>query len=104
VSDAVTVTVVFDIKDGSKDQFVTIVQKMFVSLPEHKGFRNNRLLQSPGDRNRFLMIEDWDTAQDFYDYVEFRTIRGEMEVLSEMTVGPPEIVTWAIEPLAAVQA
>jgi quinol monooxygenase YgiN len=100
----VTVTVSFAVKPELADSFVETIRRMFLDLPQHKGFQNNRLLRSDADPNQFLMIEDWDEAQDFYNYVQFRTERGEMAALGEMTASPPLISVWALKPLASVQA
>src|SRR5277367_5545593 len=70
----------------------------------YKGFRNIRLLRSDFDPNHFMLIEEWDEAQNFHDYVQFRTDRGEMPGLAAMTVSPPQIGIWALDPLAAAQA
>lgn len=98
---AITVTVAWNIKPEVANAFVETLRGMFPETRLHKGFRNIRLLQSDVDPNHFVLIEEWDEAQDFHDYVRFRTERGETAGLLAMTVSLPQMGVWALEPLAA---
>ena len=49
---------------------------MFPETRLHKGFRNIRLLRGDVDPNQFVLIEEWDEAQDFHDYAQFRVETG----------------------------
>jgi quinol monooxygenase YgiN len=98
---AITVTVAWNIKPEVANAFVETLRGMFPETRLHKGFRSIRLLQSDVDPNHFVLIEEWDEAQDFHDYVQFRTDRGETAGLLAMTVSPPQMGVWALEPLAA---
>ena len=98
---AITVTVAWIIKPELANQFVETLRGMFPETRLHKGFRSIRLLRSDLDPDHFVLIEEWDEAQNFHDYVQFRTDRGEMPGLSAMTVSPPQIGIWALDPLAA---
>jgi quinol monooxygenase YgiN len=100
----ITVTVAWIIQREFANEFVETLRGMFPETRLHKGFRSIRLLRSDFDPNHFMLIEEWDEAQNFHDYVQFRTDRGEMPGLAAMTVSPPQIGVWALDPLAAAQA
>jgi hypothetical protein len=77
---------------------------MFPEIRLHKGFRNIRLQRSDVDPNQFVLIEERDEAQNFHDYIQFRTETGDAARLLAMTVSPPQMGIWALNPLAAAQA
>src|SRR5271154_14765 len=98
---AITVTVAWIIKPELANAFVETLRGMFPETRLHKGFRNIRLLRSDLDPDHFVLIEEWDEAQNFQDYVQSRTDRGETAGLRAMPVSPPQMGVWALEPLAA---
>jgi heme-degrading monooxygenase HmoA len=104
MSEGVTVTVAWAVKPGLADTCVETLRGMFQEIRLHKGFRNIRLLRSDVDPNQFVLIEEWDEAQNFHDYIQFRTETGDAARLLAMTVSPPQMGIWALNPLAAAQA
>lgn len=104
MSEGVTVTVAWTIKLEFADAFVEALRGMFPVTRQHAGFRNIRLLRSGIDPNQFLLIEEWDEAQNFQDYAQFRVGTGDTARLLAMTAGPPQPGVWALDPLAAAQA
>jgi quinol monooxygenase YgiN len=104
MSEGVTVTVAWTIKPQLADTFVEALRGMFPVTRLRKGFRNIRLLRSEVDPNQFLLIEEWDEAQDFQDYGQFRSETGDTAALLAMTVSFPQMGVWALSPFAAAQA
>jgi quinol monooxygenase YgiN len=104
VANGVTVTVNWIIKPELVDKFIATLETMFHQTRLREGFRNIRLLRSNADLNHFILIEEWDAAQNFQDYVAWRTGRGEMEGFLAMVVAEPQIEIWDITPLAAAEA
>ena len=104
MSEGVTVTVAWTIKPELADTFVESLRGMFPVTRLRKGFRNIRLLRSEVDPNQFLLIEEWDEAQDFQDYGQFRAETGDTAALLAMTASFPQMGVWALGPLAAAQA
>lgn len=104
MSEGVTVTVAFAIKPECADTFVEALRGMFPVTRLRAGFRNIRLLRSALDLNQFVLVEEWDEAQNFYDYAQFRSETGDAALLSAMTASPPQIGVWALDPLAAAGA
>ena len=104
MSEGVTVTVAWAIKPELADTFVEALRGMFPTTRLREGFRNIRLLRSDADPNQFLLIEEWDEAQNFRDYAQFRTETGDTAGLLAMTVSPPQPGVWSLNPLAGAQA
>jgi quinol monooxygenase YgiN len=100
MSKAVTVTVTWVIKPALADTFVEALGAMFPVTQTHKGFRNIRLLRSHLDPNQFVMVEEWDEAENFQDYAQFRNGTGDTERLLAMTATPPQVGLWGSSPLA----
>jgi quinol monooxygenase YgiN len=67
-------------------------------------FRNIRLLRSDTDPNQFVLIEEWDEAQNFQDYAQFRVETDDTEKLLAMTATYPQVGVLAVSPLASAQA
>lgn len=104
MANGVIITVDWVIKPESVDQFIATLETMFRQTRLREGFRNIRLLRSDADPNQFILIEEWDAAQNFHDYVAWRTSRGEMEGFLVMVAAQPRIGIWDITPLAAAEA
>jgi quinol monooxygenase YgiN len=104
MSEGVTVTVTWEIKPELTDAFVETLRGMFPETRLHKGFRNIRLLGSYADPNQFVLIEEWDEAQNFHDYAQFRVETGGTAELLAMTASQPQMGIWALHPLAAAKA
>ncbi|WP_426436442.1 putative quinol monooxygenase [Bradyrhizobium genosp. P] len=100
----VTVTVSWNIKPKSIDAFVATLQDMFKITRLRPGFRNIRLLRGDIEKSQFILVEEWDTAQNFYDYMQFRADRGEIEGFLAMITEQPQIGIWNSNPLAHAQA
>jgi quinol monooxygenase YgiN len=104
MSEGVVVTVTWVIKPELAGEFVETLGGMFPQTRLHKGFRNIRLLRNEADPHRFILVEEWDEAQNFRDYIQFRTETGDVAALGAMTASPPQIDVWALGPLAAAEA
>ena len=103
MSAGVTVTVTWAIKPERSNAFIESLQGMFPETRLRKGFRNIRLLRNDVEPNQFLLVEEWDEAQNFHDYAQFRTETGDTEKLLAMTASFPQVAIWALDPLAAAQ-
>jgi heme-degrading monooxygenase HmoA len=76
MSAGVTVTVAWHLKPESIDTFVATLKEMFKRTKLRPGFRGIRLLRGDIDKNQFVLLEEWDEARNFHDYVQFRTDRA----------------------------
>jgi quinol monooxygenase YgiN len=104
MSKGVLATVTWRTKPELADTCVEALRGMFPTTRLKKGFRNIRLLRSEVDPNEFILVQEWDEVQDHQDYMQFRTETGELAKLMAMTVSPPQIAYWSLEPLAIAQA
>jgi quinol monooxygenase YgiN len=94
MSDGVIVTVNLSVRPERLEELVDMLRAMFPVTRLRDGFRNIRLLKSEIEGNTILLLEEWDTAQDFHSYIAFRVETGEMAIISEMTDSPPQIGIW----------
>jgi quinol monooxygenase YgiN len=101
MSEGVIVTVTFPIKPDCAERFVEALSGMFPVTRTRDGFRNIRLLKSQTEPNHFVLIEEWDAAQNFYDYAQFRVETGDTAMLMDMTSAPPQMGLYDLKPLAA---
>jgi quinol monooxygenase YgiN len=104
MSKGVAVIVTWAIKPEFADAFVESLRGMFPETRLRNGFRNIRLLRGDTDPNQFVLIEEWDEAQNFQDYAQFRIETGDTKKLLAMTAAYPQVGVWAVNPLASAQA
>lgn len=104
MSNGVVVTVSLSIKPEAVDVFVASLDGMFKETRLKEGFRNIRLLRSDAEANHFTLIEEWDEARNYHEYVAWRTERGDFDGLAAAVTEPPQIGVWDLNPLAAAQA
>src|ERR1700744_3018185 len=104
MSPGVTVTVSWNLKPESIDAFVTTLRDMFKLTRLRPGFRAIRLLRGDIEKNQFILVEEWDEAQNFHDYMQFRTDRGEIEGFLSMVTERPQIGIWDQNPVASARA
>ena len=104
MSKGVLATVTWKIKPELADKCVEALRGMFPTTRLKKGFRNIRLLRSEVDPFEFMLVQEWDEVQNHHDYMQFRTETGDMAMLMAMTVSPPQIQYWSLEPLAEAQS
>ena len=101
MSKGVLATVTWKIKPELVDTCLKTLREMFPTTRLKKGFRNIRLLRSEVDPTEFILVQEWDEVQDHQDYMQFRAKTGDLAKLMAMTVSPPKIGYWSLEPLAA---
>ncbi|HEX7759667.1 MAG TPA: antibiotic biosynthesis monooxygenase family protein [Caulobacteraceae bacterium] len=104
MSNGVVVTVNWTIKPEAVDAFVASLGGMFEETRLKEGFRNIRLLRSDTAPNRFTLIEEWDEARNYHEYIAWRTERGDFDGLAAIVTEQPQIGVWDLNPLAAAQA
>jgi len=92
---AVTVTLRMTVKDELADEFVAGLPTLMRETSSLPGARSVRALRDTGSENAILFVEEWDSADAFRAYIEWRTNRGDMDRLGHMLSKPPEIITWS---------
>lgn len=103
MSTGVIVTIIWQAKPEAAESLAELFEALFQETRNHKGFRNIRLVRGGLDPNQFMLIEEWDEPQDFYDYAEFRVQRGDTEKLLALIAEPAHTGIWHLDPLASAQ-
>lgn len=103
MSKGVLATVTWKIKPELVDTCVETLREMFPITRLKKGFRNIRLLRSEVEPDEFILVQEWDEVEDHQNYMQFRAETGDIAKLMAMTVSPPQIGYWSLEPLAAAE-
>jgi quinol monooxygenase YgiN len=49
------------------------------------------VIQNQADPTGIVIVEQWDSRQQYENYLAWRTERGDMEVFGAMMAGPPNI-------------
>ncbi|HEX7884437.1 MAG TPA: antibiotic biosynthesis monooxygenase family protein [Phenylobacterium sp.] len=104
MANGVVVTVSWTLKPEAVDVFVASLGDMFKETRLKEGFRNIRLLRNDSEPNRFTLIEEWDEARNYHEYVAWRTERGDFDGLAGMVTDAPQVGVWDLDPLAAAEA
>jgi quinol monooxygenase YgiN len=84
MSDGVTIIMDLDVKPEVVDGLAAGFPSMIDETAQRKGFRNIRIVRND---NHLLLIEEWDSEQDYRDYIAWRTERGDMDNLGTMVNG-----------------
>ncbi|WP_174292123.1 putative quinol monooxygenase [Sphingomonas bacterium] len=98
---SVLCTVVSVIKPECVEAFVETLGGMFADTSRHAGFINIRLLKSETAQDEFILVQEWETIQHHQAYMAYRGEQGDLDTLSAMTSGPPQLRYWSATPLAS---
>jgi quinol monooxygenase YgiN len=95
VSDSVVVTVIFTLKAEAVEPFAAALKAMFLDTKKKKGFRSIRLDRNSSEPDKLLLLEEWDSAEDYQVYIDWRTERGEgMDSVLTISTAPPQLAIW----------
>ena len=95
MSDGIVVTLIFAFKPGTAEQFTAIMPEMFKDTRARKGFRAIRAVRNQQNPDRIIFIEDWDSLQDYQDYIAWRNSRGEgLAGMESVLLEPPTLEFW----------
>lgn len=87
----VVVTVRMKLKPEFIESFPANLNKSLVETRKRKGFRNIRADFSASEPGKVLLIEEWDSAEDYQAYLKFRMDTGN---IGGFTTEAPEIEIW----------
>lgn len=76
MSDGITVTVLVDVKPEEIEAACLNLPETVKDTAKFPGFRSIRILRHDKDRNRVLIVEQWDREEDFRTYVAWRQEHG----------------------------
>lgn len=78
----------FRVKDGCHDR---LKQKFKELLPDTRGFDgciSIYLIRDREDHAKIMVVEMWDTKEQYDKYLQWRVDRGDMDVLGTMLENP----------------
>ena len=64
------------------------------ALPDTRAFDGCvtlHVIQNQADPTGIVIVEQWDSRQQYENYLAWRTERGDMEIFGAMMAGPPNI-------------
>ena len=100
MSDGVVVTVNWLVKAKCLDETIAMLRMFFIETQRRVGFRKIQLLRNSTEENSIILLEEWDTVEDFQSYIKFRTESGDLSNLMQMADTSPQINIWNKHPLA----
>lgn len=101
MSDGVTITLALTLKPEAVGPFCANLPAMFADTAKRKGFRDIKVVRNKENPNKVLFIENWDTEQDYNDYIAWRTERGDMEAMGGVIAAPPQMDVWPVTAASA---
>lgn len=105
MSNGVLVTVVLSFKPGAGEPFLEAMGQMLQDTRKHKGFRTIRLDRHENDRDKVILNEVWDSAEDYRSYLAWRNSRGEsLEGLGDLLTAPAQLDIWNVPVLEVAGA
>lgn len=90
MSDGVTITMDLDVKPEAVEGLAAGLPEMIKETAQFKGFQSIRIVRNG---NRILLIEQWDSEDDYKAYIAWRTERGDMDGLG-MAVNGVQSGVW----------
>jgi quinol monooxygenase YgiN len=94
MSNAVTITLVMDLKPETAAGFCAGLPEMLKDTKKFPGFRNIRILKNKANANQIIFIEEWNSEEDYGKYIAWRTERGDMNAMGTLLAGPPKMEVW----------
>ena len=76
MSDGIIITIDMVIKPELGEAVRAGIPAMMEDTPKFKGFRSIRVVQHEDDPNHLLIVEHWDTKEDYAAYNAFRNRDG----------------------------
>lgn len=93
----VPVTVTWKIKPEAADKFIEKLKGDFERVVEQPGFRSIRLHRGDADQAKFILVEEWDSAQSFNDYMSYRNTKGNVAEFFEWSSAAPEVAIYELQ-------
>jgi quinol monooxygenase YgiN len=90
----ILVTMILSLKPETAAPFLVSLEAGFADTKLRKGFRSIRVDRHQQDPNKVILREEWDSAQDYGDYIAWRTERGDMEAFASVLAAPPQVDIW----------
>jgi len=88
-----TLIVIVKVKEGSEDKFEAAFAKALAATRKEKGCITYDLNRDAQEGQRYLVYERWKSLADLEAHMKTDHIKALLQVLPELTSGPPEFRT-----------
>ncbi|GGZ16495.1 putative quinol monooxygenase [Novosphingobium colocasiae] len=90
----VIATVVLEFKLGEADLHLANMPAMLEETRAFAGFRDIRVFRDETNRDRLMLLEEWESVGHYRAYVAWRTETGAMDSVGAMLAAAPIIDIW----------
>ena len=80
----------FRVKDGCHDKLKQHFKQILPDTRDYEGCISLYMIQDVENPSQIMVVEQWETRQQYEKYLAWRTERGDVEVLESMWESP----TW----------
>ena len=95
MANGVMVSVVLNLRPEAVEPFRENLQQMLEDTRRRRGFRSSRLDVSCEDPNKLQLLSQWDSLEDYENYVGWRAARGESyDLVIPISTAPPRREIW----------
>jgi quinol monooxygenase YgiN len=90
----ITVTLEMPIKPGKLAQFQSLIGPALKQTAAQPGFIAIRILRPVEGEDAAMFIEEWETAQDYKNYLAWRADGNDVPGMEECVGGAPVLKMW----------
>ncbi len=87
----VTVTLTVTLKPEMAEEFAAGLPQAIQPTIGFAGCRDIRVVRHKTERNKFLILETWDSEASYQAYMAWRTASGALEGFARIVTAPPVI-------------
>jgi quinol monooxygenase YgiN len=96
LSDGVKITFEMNLKPEVADEMCARLVDMLPETREFPGCRSVNAYRSDEDPNRIMLIEEWDSKEDYDKYLAWRNRDGMMDAMKDIMTRPAKPDYWPI--------
>ena len=96
LADGVKVTYVMNLKPEVTEAFCASMPQMLPDTRAFKGCRNVNVYRSNDDANKIILIEEWDSKQDYEAYLAWRAEQNPERKTSDLFTTPSAPEYWTL--------
>lgn len=93
----ITITVILSLKDDAADAFCAGFPEMLNETRQYKGFRSIEVHRNEDVPSRVIIVESWDSKEDYFAYNAWRMADGGKEAFESLLAAPPVTEFWNIK-------
>ncbi|HUA24861.1 MAG TPA: antibiotic biosynthesis monooxygenase family protein [Steroidobacteraceae bacterium] len=94
MANPVTITLVLNLKAEAVLPFCAALPEMLKDTKKRPGFRSIRVMRHKSDPNQMIFIEEWNSEDDYMQYIAWRTETGAMDSMASAITSPPKMEIW----------